>query len=108
VDGHVLRCGIVRVHLEEDTGKSIHTSVDDQEVSLIDYNRSGVPLIEIVSEPDIRTPEQASAYFAALRRILMYLGICDGRLQDAVCGPMLTSRFADATDATVRKWRLRT
>src|SRR5579864_7913471 len=76
------RCGIVRVHLEEDTGKSTHAEIDGRAVSLVDYNRSGVPLMEIVGEPDLRTPEAAREYFAALRRLLMYLGVGDGNLQE--------------------------
>ncbi|MGI8967812.1 MAG: Asp-tRNA(Asn)/Glu-tRNA(Gln) amidotransferase subunit GatB [Chloroflexota bacterium] len=80
--GEVKRCGIVRVHLEEDTGKSIHSSVDGHDVSLVDYNRSGVPLMEIVSEPELDSPESARDYFVALRRVLMYLGVSDGNLQE--------------------------
>jgi aspartyl-tRNA(Asn)/glutamyl-tRNA(Gln) amidotransferase subunit B len=80
--GRPERCGIVRVHLEEDTGKSIHDDLGGRAVSLVDYNRSGVPLMEIVGEPELRTPEAAREYFAALRRVLMYLGVCDGNLQE--------------------------
>jgi aspartyl-tRNA(Asn)/glutamyl-tRNA(Gln) amidotransferase subunit B len=76
------RCGIVRVHLEEDTGKTTHTSVDGREVSLVDYNRSGVPLMEIVSRPELHSPEDAREYFATLRQILMFIGVCDGNLQE--------------------------
>jgi aspartyl-tRNA(Asn)/glutamyl-tRNA(Gln) amidotransferase subunit B len=75
-------CGIIRVHLEEDTGKSIHTDLAGREVSLVDYNRSGVPLMEIVTEPDLRSPESARSFFSALRQVLMYLGVCDGNLQE--------------------------
>jgi aspartyl-tRNA(Asn)/glutamyl-tRNA(Gln) amidotransferase subunit B len=75
-------CGIIRVHLEEDTGKTIHTSVDGRGVSLVDLNRSGVPLMEIVSKPDLRSPSDARAYFEALRQTLMYLNVCDGNLQE--------------------------
>jgi aspartyl-tRNA(Asn)/glutamyl-tRNA(Gln) amidotransferase subunit B len=82
VGGRQESCGIVRVHLEEDTGKSIHADVDGRSVSLVDYNRSGVPLMEIVGAPELRTPEAAREYFAALRRLLMYLGVCDGNLQE--------------------------
>lgn len=76
------RCGITRVHLEEDTGKSMHTAVDGREVSLVDYNRSGVPLMEIVTEPELTSPEQARAFFETLRQLLMYLDVCDGKLQE--------------------------
>lgn len=82
VDGEVLRCGITRVHLEEDTGKSVHTNVDGREVSLVDYNRSGVPLMEIVTEADLRSPAAARELFATLRRVLMYMGVNDGNLQE--------------------------
>jgi aspartyl-tRNA(Asn)/glutamyl-tRNA(Gln) amidotransferase subunit B len=69
------RIGITRVHLEEDTGKSIHP---DGEYSLVDLNRCGVPLMEIVSEPDMRTAEEARRYFMQLRSVLQYLGVSDG------------------------------
>jgi len=83
LDGDLRRCGIVRVHLEEDTGKSIHTRDDGEEdVSLIDLNRSGVPLMEIVTEPDLRSSAEARAFFSALRQVLMYLGVNDGNLQE--------------------------
>lgn len=80
--GRALRCGITRVHLEEDTGKLLHTVVDGRDVSLVDYNRSGVPLMEIVSEPDLESAEAAREYFAALRQALMYLEVNDGNLQE--------------------------
>ncbi|MGH2449528.1 MAG: Asp-tRNA(Asn)/Glu-tRNA(Gln) amidotransferase subunit GatB [Chloroflexota bacterium] len=80
--GEQSQTGIIRVHLEEDTGKSTHTAIAGREVTLVDYNRSGVPLMEIVSEPDMRSPAQARAYFAALRQTLMYLGVNDGNLQE--------------------------
>lgn len=82
VDGRNCHCGITRVHLEEDTGKSLHVQIDGRDVSLVDYNRSGVPLLEIVSEPDMRSPEEARQYFSTLRQILMYLGVNDGNLQE--------------------------
>lgn len=82
LEGATLRCGITRVHVEEDTGKSLHLPMDGQDVSLVDYNRSGVPLMEIVTEPDLRSPEEARELFAALRQTLMYLRVCDGRLEE--------------------------
>lgn len=82
IAGKAIECGIIRVHLEEDTGKTIHTVVDGREVSLVDYNRSGVPLMEIVSEPDIDSPEAAREYFVALRQVLVYLRVNDGNLQE--------------------------
>jgi len=74
------RIGITRVHLEEDAGKLIHD--ETKPVSYVDLNRTGVPLIEIVSEPDIRTPEEASEYLRTLRSILVYLDICDGNMEE--------------------------
>ncbi len=71
------RVGITRIHLEEDTAKLQHTEVEGKKVSLIDFNRSGVPLIEIVSEPDITTAEQAAAYGRKLREVIRYLEISD-------------------------------
>lgn len=68
---------IRRIHLEEDTGKLLHKTVNGEKVSLIDFNRSSVPLIEIVSEPDIKTPAQAKEYAKKLRQILRYLDIAD-------------------------------
>lgn len=76
------KIGIIRVHMEEDTGKTIHTRLDDREVSLVDYNRSGVPLLEIVSEADIRSAEEARGYFSALREALVYLGVNSGDMQE--------------------------
>jgi aspartyl-tRNA(Asn)/glutamyl-tRNA(Gln) amidotransferase subunit B len=68
---------ITRIHLEEDTGKLLHKEVKGEKVSLIDFNRSSVPLIEIVTEPDIKSPEQAKEYGKNLRDIIRYLGIGD-------------------------------
>jgi aspartyl-tRNA(Asn)/glutamyl-tRNA(Gln) amidotransferase subunit B len=80
VDGTVRRIGLTRIHIEEDTGKNLH-DVDDA-ASLVDFNRSGVPLLEIVSEPDLRTPAEAGAYLRMLRAILQYLEICDGNMEE--------------------------
>jgi aspartyl-tRNA(Asn)/glutamyl-tRNA(Gln) amidotransferase subunit B len=82
VGAELRHCGITRVHLEEDTGKTFHKVIEGREVSLIDYNRSGVPLMEIVGEPHLRSGEAAREYFATLRQILMYLGVNDGNLQE--------------------------
>ena len=74
------RIGITRIHMEEDAGKLTHDPI--RPVSFVDYNRTGVPLMEIVSEPDIRFPEEAGAYLRHLRAILRYLDICDGNMEE--------------------------
>ncbi len=79
-DGATRRIGVTRLHLEQDAGKSLHDQ--DRDRSFIDLNRSGVALMEIVSEPDIRSPEEASAYLRKLRSILRYLGTCDGNMEE--------------------------
>ncbi|MBI3259730.1 MAG: Asp-tRNA(Asn)/Glu-tRNA(Gln) amidotransferase subunit GatB [Ignavibacteriae bacterium] len=71
--------GITRIHMEEDAGKSIHDVDID---TLVDLNRSGVPLLEIVSEPDIRSAQEAYQYLMQIRQIVMYLGVCDGNLEE--------------------------
>ncbi len=78
VDGRPRRVGIRRVHLEEDAGKLIHT---EEGRSLVDFNRSGVPLIEIVTEPEIHTPREARALMEEIRRILRYIGVSDADLE---------------------------
>jgi len=79
-DGSTKRIGVTRLHLEQDAGKSLHDQHPTK--SLIDLNRSGVALMEIVSEPDLRTPEEAGAYLRKLRTILRYLGTCDGNMEE--------------------------
>ena len=79
-DGTTKTIGITRLHLEQDAGKSIHDQHPTK--TLIDLNRSGVALMEIVSEPDIRSPEEAGAYVRKLRSILRYLGTCDGNMEE--------------------------
>lgn len=74
------RIGITRIHMEEDAGKLIHD--ERKPFSYVDLNRTGVPLIEIVSEPEIRTPEEAASYLRAVHSILVYLGICDGNMEE--------------------------
>jgi aspartyl-tRNA(Asn)/glutamyl-tRNA(Gln) amidotransferase subunit B len=74
------KISLTRIHMEEDAGKLIHD--ENKPVSYVDLNRTGVPLIEIVSEPEIRTPEEAAEYLRSLRAILVYLGICDGNMQE--------------------------
>jgi aspartyl-tRNA(Asn)/glutamyl-tRNA(Gln) amidotransferase subunit B len=80
VDGSTRRIGLTRIHMEEDTGKNIHAAHAD--TSLVDFNRSGVPLLEIVSEPDMRNVAEAGAYLRTLRSILQYLEICDGNMEE--------------------------
>jgi len=79
-DGSTRRIGVTRLHLEQDAGKSLHDQ--DPTRSFIDLNRSGIALMEIVSEPDLRTPEEAGAYLRKLRTILRYLGTCDGNMEE--------------------------
>src|SRR5690606_35676701 len=80
-DGTTKRIGITRAHLEEDAGKNIHGEGSDK-ASYVDLNRAGTPLLEIVSEPDMRSPQEASAYLRKLRNILVYLGVCDGNMEE--------------------------
>jgi aspartyl-tRNA(Asn)/glutamyl-tRNA(Gln) amidotransferase subunit B len=76
------RIGLVRIHLEEDVGKSIHgENLDDPRASYVDFNRSGVPLMEIVSQPELSSPEEAKLYLQKLRAILQYLEVCDGNME---------------------------
>ena len=79
VDGAVKKIGITRIHMEEDAGKNIHEGSGNY--SFVDLNRAGVPLMEIVSEPDIRSPQEAVEYMQKLRAILRYLGVCDGNME---------------------------
>ena len=78
VHGVMKRIGITRLHMEEDAAKSTH----DGDYSLIDFNRQGVPLIEIVTDASLRSPEEAGAYIEALRNILIYLGVSDGKMEE--------------------------
>jgi aspartyl-tRNA(Asn)/glutamyl-tRNA(Gln) amidotransferase subunit B len=78
-NGEIKKIGITRIHMEEDAGKNIHG--EDGNYSFVDLNRAGVPLMEIVSEPDIRSPGQAVEYMKKLRTILRYLGVCDGNME---------------------------
>jgi aspartyl-tRNA(Asn)/glutamyl-tRNA(Gln) amidotransferase subunit B len=83
VDGETKQIGINHIHLEEDTAKLLHrTSPDGEDFSLVDINRSGVPLMEIVSEPDLRSPEEARQYLVKLRSILQYLGVSTGNMEE--------------------------
>jgi aspartyl-tRNA(Asn)/glutamyl-tRNA(Gln) amidotransferase subunit B len=84
IDGRERRIGVERLHLEEDVGKLLHEggAFETATYSLVDFNRSGVPLMEIVSKPDLRSPEEASAYLRTLRTILVYLGVSTGNMEE--------------------------
>jgi aspartyl-tRNA(Asn)/glutamyl-tRNA(Gln) amidotransferase subunit B len=99
-DGTAKRIGITRIHIEEDAGKLLHTAAGGQisaaESSLVDYNRGGVPLIEIVSEPDIRSPEEAVAYLDGIKEILRYIQVSDCNMEEG-------SLRCDANVSVMRK-----
>ena len=103
VDGHldivveeeIKRIGITRIHMEEDAGKLVHPEYEHG-VSYVDYNRACVPLIEIVSEPDMRSSAEAVAYLKALRDIVVYLGICDGNMEEG--------SFRCDANISLRRW----
>ncbi len=85
-DGTTKTIGVTRIHLEEDAGKLIHGgetgSIADSEVTMVNYNRAGVPLMEIVSEPDMRSPEEAYQYLTELKKILVWLGVSDCKMEE--------------------------
>jgi aspartyl-tRNA(Asn)/glutamyl-tRNA(Gln) amidotransferase subunit B len=97
VNGETKRVRIRRVHLEEDTGKLLHV---ERDTSFVDYNRSGVPLMEIVTEPDIHSADEAREYLTALRRILIYIGASDGRMEQGSlrCEPNISVRPAGSEE----------
>jgi len=78
--GEAKKIGITRIHIEEDSGKSIHDQ--DPYKTLIDLNRAGMPLLEMVSEPEIKSPEEAYQYLTEVRKLVRYLGICDGNMEE--------------------------
>lgn len=84
VNGEHKRIGITRVHMEEDAGKLVHAgaTISQSDYSLVDYNRTGVPLVEIVSEPDLRSPEEARAYLEKLKAILQYTEVSDCKMEE--------------------------
>jgi aspartyl-tRNA(Asn)/glutamyl-tRNA(Gln) amidotransferase subunit B len=83
VDGQTKHVGLTRIHMEEDAGKSLHEGFPDSDRrTYVDYNRSGVPLIEIVSEPDMRSAAEAAEFFSRLRSILVWLGVSDGNMEE--------------------------
>ena len=84
VNGEKKRIGITRIHMEEDAGKLVHSglTISTSDSSAVDYNRAGVPLIEIVSEPDMRSAAEARAYMEQLKAILEYTDVCDCKMQE--------------------------
>ncbi|MBQ7584811.1 MAG: Asp-tRNA(Asn)/Glu-tRNA(Gln) amidotransferase subunit GatB, partial [Desulfovibrionaceae bacterium] len=80
VGGQSKKIGITRIHMENDAGKNIHSA--NENISYVDLNRAGTPLVEIVSEPDLRSPEEAVAYLKMLYGIVTYLGVCDGNMEE--------------------------
>jgi aspartyl-tRNA(Asn)/glutamyl-tRNA(Gln) amidotransferase subunit B len=99
--GGTRRIGIQRLHLEEDVGKLIHEgTLETAQASLVDFNRAGVPLMETVSRPEIRSPEEAAAYLRAFRAVLVYLGVCDGNMEEGSlrCDANISLRPAGATE----------
>jgi aspartyl-tRNA(Asn)/glutamyl-tRNA(Gln) amidotransferase subunit B len=101
-DGETFTVGVTRAHLEEDAGKSLHEAF--QGLTGIDLNRAGTPLIEIVSEPDMRSAAQAVAYMRKIHSIVRYLGICDGNMQEGSfrCDANVSVRLADSTTLGTR------
>jgi aspartyl-tRNA(Asn)/glutamyl-tRNA(Gln) amidotransferase subunit B len=99
LDGKRKDIGITRVHLEEDTARLIHRSDARHSYSLVDVNRSGVPLMEIVSEPDLRSPEEARAFLMALRQILRYTGVSTANMEEGAfrCDANISQRSTDAS-----------
>jgi len=105
VNGEKKRVGITRVHLEEDVAKLVHrTSPDGESYSLVDVNRSGVPLMEIVGEPDLRSPEEARQYLIKLRSILQYLGVSTGNMEEGSfrCDANISIRPEGSTDSLAK------
>jgi aspartyl-tRNA(Asn)/glutamyl-tRNA(Gln) amidotransferase subunit B len=102
VDGEKKRVGITRIHMEEDAGKLFHD--ETKPFSYVDFNRTGVPLLEIVSEPDLRSPQEAADYLRVLRSILQYLEVCDGNMEEGSfrCDANVSIRPAGSLDLGTR------
>ena len=92
-DGSIKKIRLIRIHMEEDAGKNLHSGFSNE--SFVDLNRAGTPLLEIVSEPDIRSVDEAKRYLKTLRSIVQYLGICSGNMEDGA--------FRADTNVSVRK-----
>ncbi|MEA3493264.1 MAG: Asp-tRNA(Asn)/Glu-tRNA(Gln) amidotransferase subunit GatB [Candidatus Margulisiibacteriota bacterium] len=100
IDGKIKKIGITRVHLEEDAGKLVHVGAErimGAEESLVDYNRTGVPLMEIVSEPDMRSPKEAAVFMETLANLLRYIGVTDAKMEEGSlrCDANLSIRPVD-------------
>jgi len=95
IDGHEIR--INRAHMEEDTGKSVHQTIDGQDSTLLDFNRSGVPLVEIVSEPDLDSAELAKNYLLKIQQIIRYIGVSDADIEKGSmrCEPTVNLKIED-------------
>ena len=93
---------LTRIHLEEDAGKSIHDQ--HESLTLLDYNRAGVPLIEIVSEPDMHSAEEAAAYLTEIRKLVRWIGVCDGNMEEGSlrCDANVSVRLKGATQLGTR------
>ncbi len=105
VNGEKRQIGITRVHLEEDVAKLVHrTSVNGESYSLVDVNRSGVPLMEIVGEPDLRSPEEARQYLMKLRSIVQYLGVSTGNMEEGSfrCDANISIRPENSLDSLAK------
>ncbi|HEY6538309.1 MAG TPA: Asp-tRNA(Asn)/Glu-tRNA(Gln) amidotransferase subunit GatB [Candidatus Dormibacteraeota bacterium] len=105
VDGRLVRGGITRVHLEEDTGTLHHSGeIHNSSFSLVDLNRAGVPLMEIVGEPDLASPAEARAYLANLRQLLVYIGVNDGNMEEGSvrCDANISLRVRGTTELGVK------
>lgn len=105
LEGRRKRVGIIRIHMEEDAGKLIHgENLGRGECSYIDFNRTGVPLIEIVSDPDMSLPEEAKEYLMHLRTILQYLEVCDGNMEEGSlrCDANVSIRAAGSSSLGIK------
>jgi len=105
VDGERKKTGITRVHLEEDVAKLIHRTFPDEEsYSLVDVNRSGVPLMEVVGEPDLRSPEEARQYLIKLRSILQYLGASTANMEEGSfrCDANISIRSENSSESSAK------
>jgi len=105
VDGQQRKIGLTRVHLEEDVAKLVHRhSPDSESYSLVDVNRSGAPLMEIVGEPDLRSPEEARQYLMKLRAILQYLGVSTGNMEEGSfrCDANISIRAENSSESTAK------